>query len=161
VIVVTDTSVILNLCFLGQESLVTTLFGTVCAPPGVQQEFQRLANEDERFQGLVFPPFIEVRSPVIAVVAVMENQRLHEGERAALCLALELNADAVLMDERAGRTAASTLGLSSIGLLGILLQARKQQLIPAIRPLLDRLQSHARFWISPSLLQQILQAANE
>jgi len=40
-------------------------------------------------------------------------------------------------------------------------QARKQQLIPAIRPLLDRLQSHARFWISSSLLQQILQAANE
>ena len=140
---------------------MTDLFGTVFAPPSVRREFQRLANLDERFLGLVFPSSIEIRTAAIIVPAVMENQRLHEGERAALCLALELNADSLLMDERAGREAAATLGLPCIGLLGILLQARRQSLVPAIRPLLGRLQSHARFWISPGLLEQILQAANE
>jgi predicted nucleic acid-binding protein len=39
VIVVADTSVILNLCFLGQESLLATLFGTMHAPPQVEAEF--------------------------------------------------------------------------------------------------------------------------
>lgn len=160
-IVVTDTSVVLNRCFLGQESLLTSLFANVLAPLNVQQEFERLAAIDERFRGLVFPTFIAIRPVAFVVSEVMENQRLHEGEREALCLALEINADAVLMDERAARAAANALGLSCIGLLGILLRARKQQIIPALRPLLERLQFDARFWISPGLLQQILQAEND
>lgn len=58
-IVVSDTSVILNLCFLGQEGLLSQLFGTVVAPPQVEAEFVRLASMDARFHGLVFPAFIQ------------------------------------------------------------------------------------------------------
>jgi uncharacterized protein len=58
VIVVTDTSVILNLCLIRQEVLLTTLFERVLAPHQVVAEFQRLATIDQRFKGLVFPSFI-------------------------------------------------------------------------------------------------------
>jgi hypothetical protein len=40
VIVVSDTSVILNLCFLEQEALLPLLFGTVHAPPQVEKRCQ-------------------------------------------------------------------------------------------------------------------------
>jgi hypothetical protein len=76
-------------------------------------------------------------------------------------LALELGAELVLMDEAEGRAAAALLNLKTMGLLGILLQAKRQGLITAVAPLLDRLQNEARFWIAPSLREALLQAAGE
>lgn len=65
------------------------------------------------------------------------------------------------MDETLGRAAATALNLSSMGLLGILVELRKRDLIPALAPLLDRLQQEARFWMSSSLHTAILRAAGE
>ena len=92
-IVVSDTSVILNLCFLGQEGLLSQLFGTVVAPPQVEAEFTRLASADARFQGLVFPASIQRCPPKTTAHAWAHSPVLHGGEIAALSLALELGAD--------------------------------------------------------------------
>jgi len=161
VIVVADTSVILNLCFLGQEPLLPLLFGTVHAPPQVEAEFLRLAHVDARFQGLVFPCYIQHTTPLTTAHAWAHSPVLHAGEIAALSLALELGADLVLMDEAEGRAVATTLHLRNMGLLGILLLARQRALIPAVAPLLDRLQHGARFWMAPSLRSAVLRAAGE
>jgi predicted nucleic acid-binding protein len=161
VIVVADTSVILNICFLGLEPLLPLLFGVVHAPPQVEAEFLRLANMDARFQGLAFPGFIRRVTPEAKTYAWAHSPVLHAGEIAALSLALELGADLVLMDEAEGRAVAATLHLTSMGLLGILLLARQRALIPAVAPLLDRLQHEARFWMSPSLRSSVLRAAGE
>lgn len=160
-IVVTDTSVVLNLCALQQERLLADVFGRVLAPPAVMEEFERLASVDPRFTGLTFPVFVQVSAATQIAPSLVLNQRLHQGEREALSLAAELGADAVLMDERAGRAAASSLGLSSIGVLGILVQAKTLGLLPAIKPLLDRLHHQARFWIAPALIQQVLDSVGE
>lgn len=160
-IVVADTSVILNLCFLGHESLLPVLFGTVHAPPEVEAEFLRLAGADIRFQGLVFPGFIQRTAPLTKAYAWAHSPVLHAGEIAALSLALELRADLVLMDEAEGRAAATALKLTTMGLLGILLQARQRSLISSVAPLLDRLEQEARFWMAPSLRASILRAAGE
>ena len=42
--VVTDTSVVLNLCVIGQQELLRDLFGNILAPTVVVTEFQRLAS---------------------------------------------------------------------------------------------------------------------
>ena len=160
-IVVSDTSVILNLCFLGREALLPRLFGTVHAPPQVEAEFARLASADARFHGLVFPSFVERCPPKTTAHAWAHTPALHAGEVAALSLALELGADLVLVDESEGRAAATALGLRTMGLLGILINARQRSLIPALAPLLDRLQTEARFWIAPSLRRAALVAAGE
>lgn len=159
--VITDTSVILNLCLLSQEGILVPLFGTILAPAQVVAEFQRLAAVDPRFQGLVFPAFVQTAAPAGALPGLLNPARLHGGEIAALSLAVERQADVVLMDERAGRAAAAALGLRTMGLLGILIEARKRSLVPAIAPLLDRLHLEARFWVSPSLRAAVLRAAGE
>jgi len=161
VIVVTDTSVVLNLCFLNQGRLLTDIFGTVLAPPSVRAEFQRLASLDPRFLGLTFPASIQTVAPAHIAPALVGNQRLHNGEIEALSLAVEQKADAVLMDERAGRTAATGLGLHCIGVLGVLIQAKTMGLLSAVRPLIEQLQSNACFWIAPALRQKVLNAVNE
>lgn len=160
-IVVADTSVILNLCFLKHESLLPVLFRTVHAPPDVEAEFLRLAVTDIRFQGLVFPDYIQRTAPLTTAHGWANSPVLHAGEVAALSLALELRADLLLMDESEGRAAASALKLRTMGLLGILLQARQRLLISSVAPLLDRLEQEARFWMAPSLRASILRAAGE
>jgi uncharacterized protein len=65
------------------------------------------------------------------------------------------------MDEKAGRSAAAALGLKTVGLLGILIEARQRSLIPSVSPLLSQLQNEGRFWIAPSLRREVLLAAGE
>lgn len=65
------------------------------------------------------------------------------------------------MDESLGRAVAARLGLRTIGILGILLEARRCNLIPKIGPVLDLLEQQAGFWIAPALRTRVLQLAKE
>jgi len=161
VIVVTDTSVVLNLCFLTQEGLLSALFEKLLAPSAVWQEFERLAREDARFQGLSFPSFISVEDPAIVPDRLRQTTGLNQGEIMALALAVERRIRDVLIDERAARRVAEELGLRVSGLLGVLLAAKRRRLIPALAPLIDQLQGRARFWIDPALRAQLLANAGE
>lgn len=160
-IVVADTSVILNLCCVEHAHLLPALFEEVWIPDEVRSEFERLSVSQPRFQGLRLPEWalIQPAAPVPASLAAMPN--LHSGETAALALALESHADAVLMDESAGRRAAHLLGLPVIGVLGVLLQARKSGLLPLIKPVLERLSAEAGFWLSPVLVEAALRKCGE
>lgn len=118
---VTDTSVVLNLCLLGQEGLLAALFTEVIAPPPVVEECELLAATDERFRDLAFPSQIRRVGSTSIIKNLPNPARLHSGEIAVISVAVEIGADVVLMDERAGRSAANTLGLKTLGLLGILI----------------------------------------
>jgi len=58
VIVVADTSVLLNLCRIGQVELLARIFHEVIIPPEVGAEFDRPARQAARFQGLTLPSWI-------------------------------------------------------------------------------------------------------
>jgi len=161
VTVVLDTSVVLNLCLLGRETLLSSLYERVLAPPAVKDEFQALAASDPRFAGLRFPGFVNVVAPDESPRTLPSTAHLQSGEVAAILLAWQLRSDAVLMDERAGRIVASSLGLRPLGLLGVLLDGKRQGLVAAMAPLLDRLEKEAGFWIAPSLRSTVLTEAGE
>jgi hypothetical protein len=160
VIVVADTSILLNLCRVQQIELLRSLFVEIVIPPEVGAEFSRLSSTTGRFQGLVVPSWIRQQSAA-AQIKIPSAPALHAGEIAALCLAVELHADAILIDERSGHAVAQRLGLKTIGILGIILQAKAAGLLPSIRPVIERLERDAKFWITPSLRQQVLQTAGE
>ncbi|MEQ1853480.1 MAG: DUF3368 domain-containing protein [Chthoniobacteraceae bacterium] len=48
-----------------------------------------------------------------------------------------------------------------IGLLGVLLRARQQNLIPAVTPLLDALERDAGFWMTADLKRRVLDQDGE
>jgi predicted nucleic acid-binding protein len=66
-----------------------------------------------------------------------------------------------LLDERAARRYASSLGLNSTGLLGILLSAKRAGHLSTIKPVLDDLIATAGFWVSVPLYDHVLRAAGE
>jgi uncharacterized protein len=158
VIVVSDTSVLINLCRVGRGNLLKALFHEVVIPPEVAEEFARLATMVPRFGGLALPDGIRQQTPSTLIHAA---SGLDAGETAALSLALEIRADAILVDERRGHDAAVELGLRTIGILGILLQAKNNGMLPMLRPVLDSLQRDAGFWMSASLREQILRLVGE
>ena len=160
-LVVSDTSVLLNLCRASAEGLLPGLFREVWIPPAVANEFSHLAGARPRFRGLTMPEWVRI-SPAVQVLAeVRACPDLDSGESEALSLALELHASAVLVDEAAGRRAASLLSVPAIGIAGILLRAKERGLIPGVRPLLDRLRDEAGFWLHPRFEAEVLRLADE
>lgn len=81
---------------------------------------------------------------------------LDPGEQDAIVLALHLNADLVLMDEREGVEEARRLGLTVTGTIGVLDRAAEGGLIelaPAITAL-----RQTNFRVNPMLLDRLLAA---
>ena len=87
--------------------------------------------------------------------------QLDPGVSEAIALALEINADLLLIDERRGKTEANRLGIRITGLLGVLVEAKQQALIPAVRPLMDDLIAASQFRVSQALYNQILAMVGE
>ena len=161
VLVVSDTSVLLNLCRVSAEGLLPELFSEVWVPPGVAEEFSRLAGSRPRFDGLLLPSWVRIARTVRLAAEVRACPDLDSGETEALSLALELHADAVLMDEAAGRRAAGVLKIPVVGVAGILLRAKERGLIPAVGPVLARLREDADFWMHPRFESEVLRLAGE
>jgi predicted nucleic acid-binding protein len=76
-------------------------------------------------------------------------------------LALELQATQLLIDERLGQLEAKRQGLRITGILGVLLAAKRQALIAAVRPIVDALIQQANFRVSAQLYEEVLQLAGE
>ena len=137
------------------------LFREVVIPPEVASEFISLAGRVPRFAGLSLPPWLRQQTPAKLPRRIHGLAKLGPGETAALILALEIQADAVLLDERLGHDAATRLGLKVIGLLGLLLQAKAGGFLPAVGPEINALRNEAGFWISDPLQARVLHLANE
>ncbi|MEL6667467.1 MAG: DUF3368 domain-containing protein [Bacteroidota bacterium] len=78
-----------------------------------------------------------------------------------IALAKEINADVIIMDEKAGRKKAASIGLRMIGLLGILLQAKRRRLIKEVKPVIEKLDAETDFYIGKSLESKVLLLAGE
>ncbi|MEO1147365.1 MAG: DUF3368 domain-containing protein [Cyanobacteria bacterium J06638_22] len=163
-IVVSDTSPITNLAAIGQLDFLCQLYTTIVIPLAVYNEMVTA--------GKPVPGAVEVQtlswiqtqtvSDVQAVIDLQSNQDdIDLGEAEAILLAQQLKADLLLMDERRGRALAVNYGLRVTGLLGVLLQAKRNGLIPAVKPLMDQLIEIANFRISNQLYALVLETANE
>jgi predicted nucleic acid-binding protein len=87
------------------------------------------------------------------------EEELGEGEAAAIALAAE-RGHGVLIDEKLGRAVAEGLKLKVIGTVGVLLLARRRNLIPAVKPLLEDLKTSGHR-LSEELIQEALRRAGE
>ena len=86
---------------------------------------------------------------------------LPKGEAEAIALATDLSADLVLIDEQEARQIATKAGLHVTGVLGVLLRAKRDSLIPALAPEIDALRARARFFIAPALEARVRALAGE
>lgn len=162
-IVVSDTSPLINLAAIGKLELVPTLFTRVIIPPAVFHEIVDLGAGQPGSTEIQNADWIVIRpcSDLNLLSRIKSEKDINIGEAEAICLAIELDAEAILLDEAAGRKLARSYHLSFIGLLGILLKSKQKGLIPEVKPLILRLKDEAGFYISQSLFQEVLSLAGE
>jgi uncharacterized protein len=160
-IVASNTSAILNLAIIDRLILLHQLYQRVIIPQSVYDEII-VAGEGQPGATVVkSTDWIKVRSVQNRVLATSLQLELDAGEADAITLAEELHADLLLIDERKGRAVANRLGIRHIGLLGVLVDAKKHGDLSAIKPVVDALISQAGFWISAQLYKQVLETAGE
>ena len=153
-LVVSDTSPLLNLIVIQRLELLKHLYGEIVIPSAV---FSELQNN----QICVTVDWIRVMSPQDRAAVDALRTDLDAGESEAIVLARELNASLLLMDERMGRRIATKSGLAVTGLLGILAEAKARGLIPLCAPVLDEMINQAGFWIGERLRADYLIALGE
>lgn len=152
-IVVSDTSPLCYLAWIGQLDLLPTLFNEIVIPSAVFEELTAEgapAHVRQRFHRL--PDW-----PRVQTIEYAEDEsltKLHAGEREAILLAEQIGADLILLDERDARQIASVRGLRLTGLLGVIDEAATRQLlnVPAT---IEKLQATS-FRASPALLKSLL-----
>lgn len=160
-IIVSDTSPINNLAAIHHLHLLHQLYGTVLIPEAVYRE---LTDPDFPVAGATeVQTFDWIQTRVVgdrSLVAALSNE-LDLGEAEAIALAVELQADQVLVDERRGRLIANRLNLRYTGILGVLVEAKSQGLIAEVKPQLEALINEAGFWITEPLYNNVLKLVDE
>ena len=149
--VVSNSSPLIALEQIGQLELLRSLFTEIVIPDQVAVETVASVQPRSwiRKQSLLLPLLPEVQRPTLG-----------PGERAAICLAIEVKADAIFLDDDPARKLATELALRVIGTAGVLILAKERKLIPAIRPCLDALIEN-RFFLSRTLFELILKRVGE
>lgn len=151
-LVVSDTSPLNYLVLIGAIDVLPQLFREVHAPTQVLNELAQSRAPDEVRAWAENPPtWLHVSTPRIEHPLPL---RLHPGEAAAITLAEELQASAVLIDERKGRRVAEQLGFEAISTLTVLEFAAERDLLE-LRPVLDALRQ-TTFYISDEYIDAAL-----
>lgn len=160
-VVVSDTSPISNLFVIGRLDLLRQLFSTIVMPTSVAEELYKLEAFGYNLNTIRDAAWIVVKSATDKSVVQILSRQLDPGESEAIALAQELNADYLLIDERRGWRIANERGLRTVGLVGLLLNAKTTGLLDAVLPVLEELHSKAGFWISERLKKEVLEKAGE
>ncbi|MBE9102513.1 DUF3368 domain-containing protein [Vacuolonema iberomarrocanum] len=160
-VIVSNTSPLSNLVIIGEVALLQEIYPKILIPPAVQAELVRLPVLRATILSLINTDWLQVHSPTPSDLLYSLNQTLDPGEAEAITLAVELRASRLLIDERLGRKVAAQYGLKLRGLVGLLIYAKQQGVIPALKPILDRLIEQAGFRVSQTLYKQALQEVGE
>jgi predicted nucleic acid-binding protein len=159
-VIVSDTSPIRALHFIGKVELLRDQFGHVLVPPAVVLELSnaRLGTGPIDVTGW---PFIEIATPASSARVRELSRELDRGEAEAIALAEQFENATLLIDEAAGRAIAAATGLAHVGVLGVLARAKVDRQVPLLRPLLDQLRTGLRFRISDHLYRRFLEVNGE
>ena len=157
-LVVSNTSPILNLAIIDRLSLIREQFTTVTIPKGVLEELRVGENlpGSKKILDALDAKWLQVEEVQDSAMLRILKRELDAGEAETIALALENSAKWVLLDESEARRIAKDLGLRITGVLGILLRACRQERIPSLRAEMEHLREKAGFYISDHLFEELL-----
>src|SRR5713101_6510633 len=150
-IVIADAGPLNYLLLIGVANVHEPLYTRVLMPDAVAMELHDPGAPLVVRTWIAQPPeWCEIRPDPLRDPAL---QYLGPGERAAITLALSLNAARLLIDERAGRAEAERRSLTITGTLGVLAEAHAQHLLDFDAALARLRQTN--FYLSAAVLDRV------
>lgn len=145
--VVADSTCLIGLERIGQLGILPALFEPVMIPPEVEREFGGSVSwlQTENL----------TNSSLVAALRLVVDV----GEAEAIALASEKGCR-LISDDKQARSAAKSLGLAVIGTIGVLVRAKQDGILTALKPVLDELEIN-NFYISKELREEALRLASE
>ena len=159
-IIIADTGPLIALARLHQLQLLAALFSKIYIPQVV------LAEATVNTQYAEAEPILSFSTEHASVEQTIDNDfsrrlltTLDKGEAQAIVLARELQCG-VLMDEKRGRVVARRRGIPVVGVLGVLLQAKREGYLEELKSMLLQLQN-SDYRLSEELVERVLELAGE
>lgn len=151
--VISDSSPLIFLSALGLLDILRIEFGEVPIPEAVYREVT--ANNLEGSGEVQDADWIRV-VPIENMGSLFLSPSLDVGEREAIFLASEQNADLLLIDDLAGRRAAMMYEINIMGTLGFLKVMHKKGRVGNLSDVLDDLMEHG-FRMDANLYRRMLE----
>jgi len=163
--VVSNSTPLIYLAKVGRLRLIRDVYGKVWIPVAVFDEMvtrgKALQIADASVIEMAVGDWIikeEIRPQIASSYRFLDHdERLGRGEREALKLCKQLNADFLIADDKEARRVATILNIKPIGTCGVLIEASKRGLISA-KEIEETLHSliKVQFRIAPDLYRRIL-----
>ncbi|MGD9634154.1 MAG: hypothetical protein AB7G28_06070 [Pirellulales bacterium] len=147
-IIVSDSGPLAYLILIGFADYLPQLYGEVYLPPSVLDELKHPRSPVIAWTHSL-PGWLKVATPKL----IQGFPTLDVGEREAIALALELDADRLLMDEKQGRSAATAAGLQVAGTLAVIVDGARKGLFDGFAAL-ERLAA-TNFYASRELIEHV------
>ena len=157
--VICDTYPLFYLHRLRHLTLLQKLYRRILVPEAVVAELLAGRNQGEDVPALTQYDWIEVHRVRTQNVLPLTSD-LGSGETEVLTLALEEPGSLVILDDRYAREVAAARNIRLTGTAGILVKAKRDGYLPAVKPLLDELE-RLGFHLSKVVQRNILACAQE
>ena len=148
-VVISDTTCLILLQKLDAFDVLRNLYPQTITTPEVVSEF-----------GEGLPSWITIQSVKNNALVDLFRESVDPGEASAIALAIELPNCLLIVDDKKARKLANQMNLEFIGTLGLLVEAKNQDLIPQVKPYLDQIQQ-TNFRVSQDIIDYVLELAKE
>lgn len=143
--------------------LLESIYQQVMIPPAVYDELILQGTSKKgvsEIEALISRNIIVVKEVTDESLIKALNKDLDLGESEAIVLALSVNADLIIIDEVDARRLADLYKLKKTGFIGVLVKAKKEGRIDAVKSYIDRAIKEG-FWLNKKLYETILDKLNE
>ncbi|MEW6088086.1 MAG: DUF3368 domain-containing protein [bacterium] len=156
--VVVNSTPLISLAILDKLSLLDELFQEVYIPPAVFKETTKKGKKKAR--AIENWGKNKISNALNFSTKEALEITLDEGESEVIALAQKINANLVIIDEEKARNIARLYNMNVTGTIGVLIFAREQGKLTAIKPLLDKLINNG-IYISVELYNRACSKENQ
>ncbi|MCK5718444.1 MAG: DUF3368 domain-containing protein [Thiomargarita sp.] len=155
-----DASPLIFLTRANQLNLLRQIINSdVIVPAAVETEIRQYGKDDITAQMLAQTNWLKVVN-VPSIPNVIQKHRLGMGESAVLAWSYLHSNTEVIIDDLSARRCASALNIPMRGTLGLVLIAKQRGIIPAARPIIEKLRQSGMY-LSDVIINQALSLIKE
>ena len=147
--IISDTSCFIILANIGELDLLHKVYVQIVTTPDIATEY-----------GEPLPEWVEIVTVKDQYRQQLLEMQIDKGESSAIALALETQNCTLILDDYKARKIAEQLGITFTGTIGVIIKAKLKEIIPSIKPLLEKIKQ-TNFRLSENIELQALKEANE